>query len=396
MAPELILAQAHCTTPAIVFYPPSFNPERTGVSTDDHGWGKYKQTSGEPLHSIDVSETVSSTAYGWWLGYYFTNGQPEDGQYEEVVRFVLFLDDGIDANNIAVRLYNVSGVYKFRLWNATDDAQIGSDSAAVTVRQGMFINVRADSVAETLTLFLDGSSIISASLTMDSIGGGMIGGVASTGTTRFWSAWCTYTSAADDLNEAHYPEMRLVHPDATGTYTDYTKNGGGAADPLEWDDLASEGSPDGDGTWNAGQDATEKETHNLTTHAMTNSIQALVVLHSLRQDQASKTVEHGPMIRVGGSDTILSYGTEDIGEGYVVREGVFHTEPSTGTWTQVLVDGAQAGHRRVAGSEALNIRVTALGVVVVALGTTNLAPPDPPASFPPISPLRAMQPLLVR
>ncbi len=194
----------------------------------------------------------------------------------------------------------------------------------------------------------------------------------------YFSAWCNYFSASDDLDEAHYPEMRLLHPDATGTYTDYQASGGGAAAPGEWDDLASGGDPDDDTTWNAGQDATEKETHNLTTHTMTNPITALATLMLMRQDQSTKSVEHGPMIRVGGSDTILSYGTEDIGETYVVREGVFHTEPSTGTFTQALVDGAQAGHRRVAGSDALNIRVTALAAVVVALGTTDLAPADPP------------------
>ncbi len=263
----------------------------------------------------------------------------------------------------------------------------------------LLVCLRADDSGNLLDLFVDGSSVISASQSIALISIIMAGTSAGAATTAlYWSAWSMYFSASDDLDESHYPEMRLLHPDSLGAYSDYVASGGGAAASGEWDDLASEGDPDDDTTWNAGGDGTKKETHNFTTHAMTNTTQGVVVMQLLRQDQSAKTVEHGPMIRSATSDTILSYGTEDIGETYVVREGVFHTEPSTGTWTQALIDGAQAGHRRVAGSDALNIRVTAMGVVVVALGTTNLAPADPPAvtSLPPVSPLRAMRHLVVR
>ena len=380
MAPELFRAQIPCVTPSPTFYQTGLTPERTGVSTDDHGWAKYSGTTGAALGppDIELNEPTSSATVGWTLGYYFTNGQPRDGQYEEVIRHFVLV--GVAKKTFALRLYNVSGTYKFRLWNVDTDAQLGSDSSAVTVGQTMLINIRSDASANTIEAYLDGVSQASGSFTHDNFQGGLSCGVASTGTTRFWSAWCNYSSSSDDLNEAHYPEMRLLHPDGVGTHSDYQDSGGGAADPLEWDDLAASGEPDGDTTWNAGQDATEQETHTLTTHTMSNTIQAVAELLSLRDDQADKGVVHGAIIRVGSADKVLSYGQEDLPETYVVREAVFHTEPSTGTWTQALVDGMEAGHRRDAGTAALNVRVTALGVVVVALGTTNLAPPDPPVT----------------
>ncbi len=399
MAPELNLAQARCTTPSLVFpeaLPASgVTPERTGVSTDDHGWEKYGGNSGFNLHHIGSSFEAPSTLpspYGWWLGYYFTNGQPSDGQYEEVVRFTLALDNGSDNNNIAVRLYNDSGTYKFRLWNATDDAQIGSDSAGVTVGQTMLVNCRADSVAETLTLFLDGSSIISASLTMHSVAGGMVAGVSSSTASRYWSAWCLYVSASDDLNEAHYPEMRLIHPDAefegsaspADDYTDGIGGGAGTADWSRWDDLANEGDPDS--IFNAGPDlANQLQLSHLTTHTMTNTIMGIGMLYWLRQSAASKSVLHRAAARIFDdptiNDKVISFGTEDIGTDFVVREAVMHTPPggsSPADWTQGKLDELQAGHRRNAGSAALVIEVKAMGVVAVALGTTNLAPSDPP------------------
>ncbi len=376
MAAELRLAMDFCTTPSLDFYNVGATPERTGVSADDHGWVKAAWNAASLNHAF---ESITSNAFGWWLGYFFMRDVLSDGEYVDVAFFGYLV--GATPTTMSARLYNVSGTYKWRLWNVTADTQIGTDSAAQTVGSTLLVVLRGDTAGNQLDLFVNGSNVKSASQTLTAplvILSGSSSGAATD--AAYWSAWCNYFSASDDLNEAHYPEMRLLHPDGVGTHSDYQDSGGGAADPLEWDDLAASGEPDGDTTWNAGQDATEQETHTLTTHTMSNTIQAVAELLSLRDDQADKGVVHGAIIRVGSADKVLSYGQEDLPETYVVREAVFHTEPSTGTWTQALVDGMEAGHRRDAGTAALNVRVTALGVVVVALGTTNLAPPDPPVT----------------
>ncbi len=376
MAPELRLCQARCTTPAVVLNDDG-TPERTGVSTDDHGWQKGSFNADKNSPENEVSGTTDE--FGWLLGYFFMRDVLSDGEYIGVANFSLLV--GVTVTSFSTRLYNVSGTYKWRLWNTLADTQVGSDSAAQTVGSTLLVNLRVDRDGDQLDLFVDGSNVISASQSI-AANGSVLGGSSSGAATdaAYWSAWCLYFDATDTLNEAHYPEMRLLHPDGVGTYSDYTKKGGGAADPLEWDDLVSKGDPDDDTTYNAGQDATEQETHTITTHTMTNTIQGVALLHVLRQDQATKTVVHGAIIRSVGSDKTVSYLSEDIGETYVVREAVFHTSPSGAAWTQTIITGLEAGHRRDAGSAALNIRVTTLAVVVVAHGSTNLAPPDPPVT----------------
>ncbi len=390
MAPELFRAQSYCTTPALALWPgqgAKGTPERTGVATDDHGWQKHSGTGLINLHlgSAVTAEAVTSSVFVWYLFYYFTNGQQSSGDYEEVLQFGWIVSSS--STVFSVRLYNDSGTQKFRIWNNTADSQVGSDSAAITVGQTMLFNLRADSSGDTLTLFVDGSSVISASQALDdgASAGTFNAGAASTGTSRYWSAACLYASGSDDLNEAHYPEMRLIHPDGEGNYDDYddgTSSTKGTADWSFWDDLVAKGDPNGDTDLNSGQDASNQiQTSTMTTHAMTNTIQAVTEFIVLRQDQASKTVVHGGIIRVGSTDKVVSFGSEDIGEDYLVREAVFHTPPDGGAWDQANeIDALEAGHRRDAGSEALNIRVTAMAIVVVALGTTNLAPPDPPAT----------------
>ncbi len=355
-------------------------PEGTGVSTDDHGWQRGSFT-GNKNDRVVIETTGTSGEFTWLLGYFFMRDVLSAGEFISVVSFVLLV--GATPTSFTARLYNVSGTYKWRLWNVTADTQVGSDSAAQTVGSTLLVNLRIDQDGDQLDLFVGGSNVLSASQSMTTgsatMSGTTEGGAATD--AAFWSAWCLYVDATDTLNEAHYPEMRLIHPDGEGAHADYEISGGGAAVYTSWDDLIAEGDPDDDTTWNAGQDATEEETSTFTTHAMTNAITALAVLHKLRQDQASKTVVHGAIISDGTTDKTVSYGSEDIGETYVVREAIFHTPPDGGSWDQTNeIDALEAGHRRDAGSEALNIRVTALGVVVVALGTTNLAPPDPPAA----------------
>lgn len=338
-----------------------------------------------------VRETLTATDFGWWLGYYWTRGQYGHGDYEEVLQFQLIV--GVTTTTFAVRLYNVSGTQKFRLWNKTGDTQVGSDSSAITVGQSMLVNLRSDVAGNLLDLFVDGSNVLSASQSIAAQVASMSGGAASTGTDRYWSAWCLYVSGSDDLNETHYPEMRLIHPDGDGHYTDYT-----VGTYASWDDLASEGDPDDDTTYLNGTDGFKNETSTLGTHTMSNTIQAIAALFVLRQDQATKSVVHGLIIRdtIAPADKVVSFGSEDIGEDYVVREAIIHTEPGGGSWSQGIIDGLDAGHRREPGTAALNIRVTALGVVVVALGTTNLAPADPPPSLAPTLRGRPLRHLLVR
>ncbi len=349
-----------------------------------------------------VREAETSQVFTWRLGYFFMRDVLAAGEWINVTKVTIGLSTGNAAHS--VRLTNVSGTYKWQLWNDTTDTQVGSDSAAQTVGSTMLVNLRTDVAGDNLNLFIDGSSVISATPGTITVAGGLGGSVGDSDdaatSAAYWSAWCVYASASDDLNEAHYPELRLLHPEAgNGTHDGYTDGVGGgpnSGDGERWNDLVSEGDPDGDTAYNEGQDFTRVHTSTMTTHTMTNTIQGVAELILLRQDEAAKTVVHGGIIVVGSTDLVVSFGSEDIGESYVVREAVFHTEPSTGTWTQTLIDGMEGGHRRDAGSEALQLRVTAMGVVVVALGTTDLAPPDPPQSFPPISPLRAIKHLIVR
>jgi len=395
---QLEIAQIHCTIPDPAFYLSGWTPVRGGIAAGAHGWSMYGGTALTTLTTTSIGNYVAqapaSTEYRWWAGYEYSHGQPSDGQYEDVISLAWFDNATFQTAYVSLRRYNVSGQHKFRFWRTDTDAQIGADSAAYAVGAVRRVAVRYRKSTGALDVFINGTSEISTTFThdvLDDFAQALTCGQASVGTNRYWSAWALYASATDDLNEAHYPEMALFYPNFEGSHDQYADGLGGAAgtaDYTRWDDWVTDFLNDGDTTVNEGLNAADqKQTSSLSTITLANTIIGVGEMLLLRASIADKAVVHGALIRTGGgTDSALTYGSQTLPTTYTKREAFWNTPPGGGAWSQAVVDSLQAGHRRDAA--ATNIFVTAMGLVVVALGATDTSPPAPP-------PLALRPPVLV-
>jgi hypothetical protein len=358
-------------------------PERTGVAAGDHGWAKYSSTAMSGVGSAaNASDLLTEFGFDYWFGYYFSNGQPSGGQFEVVLR--TFVVGAFSVENLVdVRYYRVGVELRFRLWDVTNDVQLGGDSG---IFAGGFVRrlcLRHGRAGKTLDFFVDGVLAISTTHGQGvAIFPEMQCGLASVGTERFWSAWMSFMSDTDDLDESMYPEMRLLNPDGQGTYNDYLGVPEAVDKWKNWDDFAAEGDVDDGAGQNEGQNfGNQRQTSHLSTRTMVNGIRGVGWLGWLRANSVTKFVVHGAMLRTS-VDSVLSFGSVTLPETFAHRTARWHTKPGGGAWGQADVDALQAGHRRDA--DGLIIFVSSLGVVVVGLGATDVAPPAPLGLGPPL------------
>lgn len=330
----------------------------------------------QPVGALDVLNDADAGLMSWGLGHYYPpeNILPVSGDFTRVLQWG-YLVDGPAVKSASLRLTNVAGTHRWQLWNDTDSVQIGSDSGAQSLGAKMLVNLfrDPDNTGSELILSVDGSTVLTEALTF-LLNLRTFGGLGA----GFWSGWQSWTSVSDDLNVAHYPELHLMHPNGQGFFTDYT------FDYTRLDDLVANGLSDGDATWQAGNDGTnQRETFTLTNPpAMTNTIVAMAGLLRLRQDFTIKAAVHGGLFRIGGSNSIFSHGSEDIGLTFSNKAYILNVEPSTGTWTDALVNGAEFGHRRDAGTTAFNYRITTGVAMSIGFGATDVAPALPDLSLP--------------
>jgi len=194
---------------------------------------------------------------------------------------------------------------------------------------------------------------------------------------RDWAQFVQATSpnATDIDPTTMYPEVLFMYPDGDGDivqfgdHTDCTA-GSTTGSYAHWDDWAAFAANDGDTTNNCGaSNATEEEISTLTAPTFQNTIIGVQHAMLIRQGAAAgKVINHDAIIRENATSRKVALGAT-IPVTYTPELTIFHLSPDGSPWDQTIINALQGGVGRAPTSPESDIRITALALEAVAIGT---------------------------
>ena len=291
-------------------------------------------------------------------------------------------DSGGKLNLLAV--YNAGG-FTVNLRSSTVSNDTGTTAYATGTSSPHLFIVRYNTSTQACDVWID--HVLELSATTAGSTDGFVehwtgwnspGGVDSNVTgNRDWAQFVQATSPnADDIDPTTmYPEVLFMYPDGDGDivqfgdHTDCTA-GSTTGSYAHWDDWAAFAANDGDTTNNCGaSNATEEEISTLTAPTFANTILGVQHAMLIRQGAAvGKVINHDAIIRENSTSRKVALGAT-IPVTYTPELTIFHLSPDGSPWDQTIINALQGGVGRAPTSPESDIRITALALEAVAIGT---------------------------
>lgn len=346
--------------------------EFTGVTSGEAGWIKHSET-GEWRWDYAAQEATDQD-YVWLFFYYHTPRSLSASAYKAVIA-PRFTRTDITTGIANLQFYNDAGTYRFRL--AEDTTTSRDTGAAMALDTTYYICYKMNTTTGAVEIFIDGTSDLSYTYTNWLTGGfssSLRSGDSSEAVAAWWSSFVRRTDTTDTEDETQKSEVRQHLPSANGThdiYSSHVNNTDGSADYTYWNEAVF----DGDTTFNQGRDvAGQKQSSQITGRTYSNTVRGLLWLAMIRADFASKNVPNDALLRQSGADETLTLPVINS-TSYIMLAAAF-----SGDYDLDGTPVMEAGHQRgLTPGDNANIRVSSLLVEGGALGTTNEAPPNPPA-----------------
>ena len=390
--------------------------ERTGITAGNPGWMKYAGVA-VTIFTIDDSEVAGPTDgsyFVWDIFYFYGRAVPSgtgtpNSTYKGVWKCdVRYLGTHVPINAstalIELRMINAGGTHKFQL--VETDVEEGN-TITVLATSGEYISetirtivIRWDYANKKIAVFIDGTDMTSggATLILTGLSSGtpqyftvitgavrykwMETAVSSHAIDGYWSSWGRlFSSTSSDLDPTtQYPEVHGHAPGGNGTYNDWRKDdlALGTASYTEWDDLASNGTNDGETTWNRIGQEVGRQTSIITYQTYTNTIKGAMQFVICEETGGSKSIPWTMLTRYLTTDK-ESAAMATLPTSFTTVIYTWANMP-TGAWSNI--NSLEVGARRTANGDLTNLKVTAIWLEGMALGTTIKAPAAPPPRLP--------------
>ena len=339
--------------------------------------------------AVALPQSVASQRYHWLdvaeAGLFETS--PADLGSGEVLHAVEF-------ESVRLELIQDGGSlddYLWRLWDtASNEVRV---TGATRFSKGTYQEIRIQQDGHTWQLWVDGVND----------GQAADGNRANTGKIELGGrAWTVDNvlrlrgigiRASDDGRDRPDPStvtMGAKYPDGdvTSNYSDTNCLDDNNGDYTQWDDWNG-GSADDATSFNCGVSGNSETELSSFTDPTVNNVVSTYFRGRARTNVTAKVVATSVVSRVGATEEVKANNSFTSTAWRTVVGHYFDRQPDGTAWDQTALDANAWGVRTFSGNGAHD-QWTA--IFAEAWGLTT----DPLVSFPPISPLRAMRPLLVR
>lgn len=192
--------------------------------------------------------------------------------------------------------------------------------------------------------------------------------------TKYYSSFACKTSTASANRPGTAVGTHLLIPSTNTSESDYGDDvdcgDSSLGDSANWDAWWAGGSPGATPYNCAPSGGNLQEVSALTTATVSDTVEGVISHHWQRPAGGSKVTDNWSRLKYDGNVAEIKLDSLDTTD-WLGHQAVHLDPPGGGPWTQTKINGLELGHR-VTTDNTTNIRIAAIGLVVVTLNS------DPP------------------